>query len=112
MSSSEKRSTDSLFKRARRGSRSALNFFLAACRPWLLRYATARLDCREDASDLVQDCLLAVDASLGEFRGHTHSEFRKWMLGMLNNLIRRQHRFRGQQKRDRKREQSLAPGRP
>jgi RNA polymerase sigma-70 factor, ECF subfamily len=109
MASSEKRSTDSLIERARRGSKSALNRLMASCRTWLRRKAKAGLARKQDASDVVQDCQLAAIAGFGEFKGNTQSEFRNWIGAILKNLIHREHRFWGQKKRDRKREQSPAP---
>jgi RNA polymerase sigma-70 factor, ECF subfamily len=105
MPSSEKRSNDSLLERARRGSKSALNLLLALCRPRLKRKAKAGLARKQDASDVVQECQLAGAARFGEFKGHGLVEFHNWMGAILQNLILHQHRYWGQKKRDRKREQ-------
>ncbi len=48
-------------------------------------------------------------AQFGDFKGNNLAEFRKWMGGILKNLILHQQRFWAQQKRDRKREQPAAP---
>ncbi len=114
MPSSEKRSTDSLLERARRGSKSALNRLMASCQPWLRRKAKAALpkalDPKQDASDVVQDCQLTAAARFREFKGHSLPEFRAWMGKILENLILHQHRFWGQKKRVRKRERPLVLG--
>ena len=111
MPSSEKRSSDSLIERARRGNKSALNRLMASCRAWLRRKAEAGLARKQDASDVVQECQLAGAAQFGEFKGHKLVEFHNWMGAILKNLILHQHRYWGQKKRDRKREQSPSPER-
>jgi RNA polymerase sigma factor (sigma-70 family) len=111
MPSSERRSNDSLLERARRGSNSALNRLLASCRRQLKRKAEAELARKQDASDVVQECQLAGAARFDEFKGHRLVEFHNWMGAILQNLILHQHRYWGQKKRDRKREQSPAPER-
>ena len=71
MPSSEKRSTDSLLERARRGSKSALNRLMASCRPWLRRKAKAGLARRARCFGRRPE--VSVDghpARFGEFKGH------------------------------------------
>jgi RNA polymerase sigma factor (sigma-70 family) len=106
-------STDSLIERARHGSRSAINILFSSCRTSLRRKARARqlnaLGRKQDDSDLVQDCQIQAAAQFGEFKGHTLAEFRAWIGTILERVILQNRRYWGRNKRDRQREQPLAP---
>ena len=58
MPSSDNPPPDSWIERARQKSRSAMNSLMAWCRPRLIRKAEEGLARKEDASDMVQECLL------------------------------------------------------
>ena len=59
--------------------------------------------------DLVQDCQFQAAARFGEFKGHSLAEFRAWIGTILERVILQNRRFWGRNKRDRQREQALAP---
>jgi RNA polymerase sigma factor (sigma-70 family) len=113
MATLQEPSTDSRIERARHGSRSAMNRLLASCRPVLRGRAKARqhksLAGKEDDSDLVQECQCQAVDHFGEFRGNTLAEFRKWICTILDRVIIQKRRYWARKKRDRKKEQPLAP---
>jgi RNA polymerase sigma-70 factor (ECF subfamily) len=63
-----------------------------ACIPALRRYAWALLRHREDADDLVHDCLVRAFDKLHTKREDTDT--RAWMFAILHNLFVSQHRRR------------------
>jgi RNA polymerase sigma-70 factor (ECF subfamily) len=104
---STRQSTDSRLERARQGSRSALNRLLASCRARLLRKAKAVPGWKQDASDLVQECLFLATERIGEFKGLSPGEFRAWIGKILENRILQHQRHWVRKKRDRKRQVPL-----
>jgi RNA polymerase sigma factor (sigma-70 family) len=113
MPTSQEPSTESLIQRVRTGSLSALNDVFASIRPLLRRRAEARharaLRRKDDASDRVQDCLRKAVEKIGAFKGHTLDEMRAWLYKIIDNDMRKRHRFWARRKRDRGLEEALAP---
>jgi RNA polymerase sigma factor (sigma-70 family) len=108
MATSTIQSADGLIERARQGSRSALNSLLTSCRARLLRKAKAVPGWKQDASDLVQECLFLATARIGQFKGLSPAEFRAWMGKILDHGILHHQRHWGRKKRDRQRQVPLA----
>jgi RNA polymerase sigma-70 factor (ECF subfamily) len=113
MESSASQSVAQLLERARDGSRSALGQLMASCRPWLLQRARSRLPRelahKQDGSDLVQECQSRAVRSFAQFRGRSQGEFLAWLAGILDRRVLRALRFWGEKRRDRRREQPVAP---
>src|SRR5262245_5577692 len=103
-----------LLRQARAGDRSAWGRLLEVNRSWLVRAAWRRfpwaLTRKQDASDLVQDCLHAALGNRAGFRGQDERSFRGWLRGILVHMRGRALRHWGRRARDSGREQPL-PGR-
>jgi RNA polymerase sigma factor (sigma-70 family) len=86
---------------------------MASYRPWLQQRARDRipkeLARKQDGSDLVQECLYLAWAQFAEFKGESLDDFRAWLAGILDRRLLRALRFWGEKRRDRKREEPLAP---
>ncbi len=74
------------------GSREAMGSLLQLYRNYLHVLATSqlspRLRCRVNASDMVQDAMLAAYRDFRDFRGTTEREFLAWMRQILINCVR------------------------
>lgn len=79
--------------KARAGQETVPGQLLAEQRSWLKRMAERaigpRLARRQDASDLVQDCLITAQQHIDTFRGQDEATFRGWLKGIQRNLIAR-----------------------
>ncbi len=111
MTSSRTLSNQSLLRRARQGSRSALNHLLERSRPVWLNRAERKLPRslarKLDPEDLVQECYIEAAARFGEFRGQSLAEFCAWMRSIFDHKTLHHVRHWQRKKRDRKREESL-----
>jgi RNA polymerase sigma-70 factor (ECF subfamily) len=89
---------------ARQGNREALGLALSSVRDYLLLVANEELDpalqCKGNASDLVQDTFLRAHRAIEDFRGRTSSEWRNWLRSILvRSLAQERRRFRSTAKR-------------
>lgn len=69
-------------------------------RPWLNLLARLQLDSlflgKFDASDIVQQTLLEAHRCRAQFRGNTPQQYRAWLRGILQNVVRHEvRRYRG-----------------
>lgn len=64
----------------------------------------SRFASKFDASDVVQECLLDAQRSVGEFRGHTEEQVRAWLRTILKHQLANSIRDYLAQKRDVRRE--------
>lgn len=97
---------------ARRRSGAALGILFQLYQPYLLAIARETMDPelrgKAGASDLVQQVFIVAQARFGVFRGKSEPEVRRWLRGILLNVIRDWHkRFRDVEKRAATRERSL-----
>lgn len=80
----EPRDVSILIERARNGDRSAFGRLVDPYRDQLRsrvqRQVSGKIQCRADASDVVQDALLDALRHIGTFRGNTELEFLNWLL--------------------------------
>lgn len=88
---------------ARNGDVSALWETAEALRPYMRRVAAAilagRLAGKADASDVVQQGLLASVERLDQFRGSSKEEWQKWLVAIVRNEARNLLRYWHQDKR-------------
>lgn len=80
-------------------------------RPLLLgvaaRIVGPNLTPKLDASDVVQQALLAAFARRAQFQGHDAGQWQNWVLAIVRNQARKALRHWGQERRDVRREQPL-----
>lgn len=92
-----------LLARARAGDEAALEQLLAQTEARLRRCVDRKLGPRLRASlrrsDVLQNCYLAMLDALPGFAGSSPDEFVAWVAQMIENDIRRQHRWFGAGKR-------------
>ena len=98
--------------KAKSGSSDAVEQLLVHCRNYLLLVANRELDAdlkgKFGASDLVQESLLEAHRDFDQFEGTSEADILAWLRKiLLNNLGEQRKRFKGTQKRDVGREQSL-----
>ena len=97
---------------ARRGDGPARDGLLIASGKYLSGIARQRLgrglQSKVDASDMVQEAIVAAHRRLGEFRGTTEAEFAVWLRKILAARISNVRRHFGARRRDARREQSLS----
>ncbi|HMO14715.1 MAG TPA: sigma-70 family RNA polymerase sigma factor [Pirellulaceae bacterium] len=103
---------DQLLTAARGGNRQALDRLISDCRDYLLLVANQELDvelqAKLGASDLVQQTLADIPASLGKFRGGTREEFLGWLRQALHHdLLDARRRYKTSKGRDVNREKAL-----
>jgi RNA polymerase sigma-70 factor, ECF subfamily len=89
---------ESWIEAARQGDREALGQALSSVRDYLLLVANKELDpglqCKGNASDLVQETFLRAQRGMQAFRGRTPSEWRHWLRSILvRNLAQERRRF-------------------
>jgi RNA polymerase sigma-70 factor (ECF subfamily) len=100
-----------LLQKARAGDHAALNELAGEVRPELAAIAKKALPKRkggkDDASDVVQESLLAICRNIGNFRGTTEAEFRAWLRAIVRNKARDVQRYDHQPGRDENRKQAL-----
>lgn len=97
---------------ARLGSRDALGDALESCRAYLLLIANdslvPRLQAKGGASDMVQLTFLEAQRDFSQFTGTTDPELRAWLKQLLlHNVADFVRNYRGTEKRQLDREQSL-----
>lgn len=102
-----------LIHEARAGCIDSVGRLVECCRPYLMLVANRELDpairAKLGASDVVQETLLTVQKSIGQFEGTKENELLAWMRGILINDLRENRRkFRSSQKRQVDREISLS----
>jgi RNA polymerase sigma-70 factor, ECF subfamily len=102
-----------LLWRAMEGDAAALGDLLGIYRSRLASIARGhirrRLQAKADASDLVQDALLAAHQHFADFRGSTEAEFWAWLRRILAALIANHaRRYLGTKRRDARLERSLS----
>ncbi len=111
MTSSRTLSNQSLLRRARQGSRSALNHLLERSRPVWLNRARENSRGRSPGNSIPRtwsrSAYIEAAARFGEFRGHSLAEFRAWMRAIFDHKTLHHVRHWQRKKRDRKREESL-----
>ncbi len=91
--------------------RDAFGRMLAAELPHLRRYAASLCRDRDDAEDLVQDCLVRAMRARSRFRAGTSA--RRWLFTILKNLERDRRRWKGRRGTDVPIEEAWpAPSRP
>ncbi len=100
---------------ARAGSREAQGQAFEACRAYLLRIASQRLDAdlraKGGASDLVQETFLEAHRDFACFQGNTEAELLAWLRCLLvNNLANFVRSYRATSKRQVGREVRLEGG--
>lgn len=96
----------------RRGDRAAAEALLQQHTAWLMLLARLQIEshflAKFDAADLVQQALLEAHRDAAKFRGTTEAEFACWLREILAHVLAHQiRRYRGTEKRDLAREQSL-----
>jgi RNA polymerase sigma-70 factor (subfamily 1) len=108
-------STIRLLSRARDGSRSGLGDLLESYRPLLRHLAGQQIGLRlrvdMSESDLVQETMLTASRGLPDFRGSTESEFRAWLVCLLQSRLTdglRKH-LAAEQRRSRLRQMKSQP---
>lgn len=94
---------------AREGDPSALGQLAARLRPYLKRVVEkeagfAGATHRDDASDLVQQTLLAATENLENFRGTSLNEWRAWLAAIARNQVNKSKRHWRAQRRAQSRE--------
>ncbi len=98
--------------RAQRGEGSAREKLLIASGQYLSGIARQRigrgLQSKLDASDVVQEAIVAAHRHFDEFRGSTEAEFAAWLRTILTARIANARRHFGARRRDARREQSLS----
>jgi RNA polymerase sigma-70 factor (ECF subfamily) len=96
---------------AREGQAEALESLLTGYRSYLRLLASTcvgpDLQCKADASDVVQETLLKAHSNFHQFRGTTEGEWIAWVRSILARNIADLHRRYGYAGRDVHREQSL-----
>jgi RNA polymerase sigma-70 factor (ECF subfamily) len=102
-----------LLLEARGGDKKALGKLLDHFRTYLLLLARVQLghqlQAKVDASDLVQQTLLEAHRDFDQFRGTAPAELQSWLRRVLaTNLANLVRHYRGTQRRDVRREQTLA----
>jgi RNA polymerase sigma-70 factor, ECF subfamily len=94
---------DALLQAAKGGDQSALEEILALTESRLRRVVDRRLGPKLQASmrrsDVLQNSYLAMLDALPKFEGHGPDQFVAWVAQMIENDIRRQHRWFGARKR-------------
>ncbi len=94
------------------GDGSARDRLLIASKEYLSVVARQRigrgLQSKVDASDMVQEAIVAAHRHFGEFRGSTEAEFAVWLRKILAARISNTCRHFGARRRDARREQSLS----
>jgi RNA polymerase sigma-70 factor (ECF subfamily) len=92
----ERRRFAATLQAARAGNERALGELIGRCRDYLLLIANADLDgglqAKFDASDFVQQTLMAAHEHFGQFRGQTNEEFKGWLRQILVNDVNRVRR--------------------
>lgn len=90
-------------ERARAGDVTGLWETADTLRPYMRRVAAAvlagRLSGKADASDVVQQGLLASVERLEQFRGHSKAEWQAWLVAIVRNEARNLLRYWHQDKR-------------
>lgn len=93
-----------LLRRAREGSREALDTLFADCGEWLLALIRLRLgpDLRPhlDSGDVLQETLLRAFQHLDDFEGESQRSLIAWLAAIACNEIRNQAEFLHRQRRD------------
>ena len=102
-----------LVNQAKLGDRDAIGRLIDQYRPYLLLVANEEMDRdlhrKLGPSDLVQQSMLAAQAKFDQFRGQTELEFKAWIRQILHNdLLDVRRRFKVYQRRNLRRERSLA----
>ncbi len=94
----------SVLDEARRGNRQAIDHLLQTYIPYLKMLArlqfNSRLQSRLDASDLVQETVLAAQRDLPRFRGETEKELLSWLRVILANKAAASVRYHSRRCRD------------
>lgn len=101
-----------LIDAVRRGDSAACNRLLARYQPWLNLLARLQIDThfqrKFDASDVVQQTMLAAFRDFPQFRGTTEAELTAWLRQILAHALAHEvRRFRGTAKRDVDRERAI-----
>jgi RNA polymerase sigma-70 factor (ECF subfamily) len=96
---------DRLLEQAKGGCLVALGQIVELCRPYLLLIANKDLSPqvrgKTDASDVVQETLIAVQKDIAQFRGRDEGDFLAWVRGILiNDLMETRRRHCHTAKRD------------
>ena len=88
--------TETLVERARGGDHSAFEQLVEAERPRLEALVRSRLGLRlrseVDVEDIVQETLLQAFRSIARFRWQGEQSFIRWLAGIAENVIRKEHR--------------------
>ncbi len=112
---SERQSVSELLAGARAGNDSARETLFESCRGYLGVVAQAQVEswlrAKVDASDLVQQTMLEACRDFGRFDGTDEVQWLAWLRRILNhNAADFVRRYRGTEKRQARREVSLAAG--
>jgi RNA polymerase sigma-70 factor (ECF subfamily) len=83
---------DALVNAAQHGDRAALDQLLARVEPLVYRYALSLCRDEEDASEVLQETLLAMARNIGDFRGE--SSLSTWLYAIARNFYAKQRRLR------------------
>jgi RNA polymerase sigma-70 factor (ECF subfamily) len=89
---------DALVNAARDGDRAALDQLLARVEPLVYRYALAMCRDEEDASEVLQETLLALARNIGDFR--QESSLSTWLYTIARSFYAKQHRLRKDEPRE------------
>jgi RNA polymerase sigma-70 factor (subfamily 1) len=103
--------TRTLVRRAQEGDREAQGMLFARIYPDILQAARFRLGpalrARLDSLDLAQAALYEAARDLSRFEPQSQGSFRRWLLGILENRIRKLFEFYRARRRDLRREVPL-----
>lgn len=88
---SEQPEDDALVERAKQ-DRAAFGELFDRYYPRVLRYCLRRLHDRDTAEDVAADAFLQVAGHLGDFGGHTETDFRCWLFAIATNAVNAQAR--------------------
>ncbi len=96
---------DRLLEEAKGGCQVALGKLAELCRPYLLLIANEDLNPllrgKLDASDVVQEALIAAHRDIAQFRGQKEVDFLAWVRGILiNDLLEARRKHCGTAKRN------------
>ena len=104
---------EQLIRGARRGDVSQLGRLLDLYRNYLRFVARSQMAQRDggiryDPSDLIQETCLEAHRDFGQFTGATEAELMAWLRRILVRNLADQYRYDGAQRRDWRKQQSLA----
>jgi RNA polymerase sigma-70 factor (ECF subfamily) len=104
----EKNTTTQLIEKAQKGDREAVERLFSRVYPDLLQAARFRLGkalrARMDTLDLAQTAYFEAFRDLQAYRYRGEGSFHRWLLGILENKIRKRLKFHHAQRRDFRRE--------